>query len=327
MKNLTRRSFLKKSALGAGVLGWSARSWSQVPGANDDIRMAVVGFNGRGKLHRRLDQSGVRLTALCDVDKKVLDAEVKQLGTKGTTVEKAIKTSASCCKTRTWTRSPSPHPIIGTPWPRFGACRGLQRHLCRKAGFKATFGEGTTVKAARHKKTQVYTQSRSSYGIREAVEWVQKGNLGKIRVSRGLCYKPRASIGKTDGPQKVPATVDYDLWCGLGLEALTSAHAGASSITTGIGSGITARATWATRAFTRWTLPAGSWAKKPCRPRCFPSAGGLATRMMPKRPNNTIASRRPVCAVNHGRPAAYRKGLPESMHKYKGGRGYCRWEM
>jgi anaerobic selenocysteine-containing dehydrogenase len=50
MKTLTRRSFLKQSALGAGVLGLSARSWA-VAGANDDIRMAVVGFNGRGKDH------------------------------------------------------------------------------------------------------------------------------------------------------------------------------------------------------------------------------------------------------------------------------------
>jgi predicted dehydrogenase len=43
---------------------------------------------------------------------------------------------------------------------------------------------------------------------------VQEGNLGKITLSRGLCYKSRPSIGKTTGPQPVPAQVDYDLWCG-----------------------------------------------------------------------------------------------------------------
>ena len=89
MKKLTRRSFLKKSALGAGVLGWSARSWAAVAGANEDVRLAVVGFNGRGKEHIKAwtKMAGVRLTALCDVDKKVLDAEVKQLASSGTTVE------------------------------------------------------------------------------------------------------------------------------------------------------------------------------------------------------------------------------------------------
>ena len=61
---------------------------------------------------------------------------------------------------------------------------------------------------------QAGTQSRSSQAIKEAIEWVRAGNLGKIVIARGLCYKPRASIGKVDGPQPPPAGVDYDLWCG-----------------------------------------------------------------------------------------------------------------
>src|SRR5437588_6268586 len=48
----------------------------------------------------------------------------------------------------------------------------------------------------------------------EAFEWAKAGNIGKILVSRGLCYKRRESIGKTTGPQPIPASVDYDLWCG-----------------------------------------------------------------------------------------------------------------
>ena len=73
------------------------------------------------------------------------------------------------------------------------------------------------VKAARKygKIVQTGTQSRSSRkGLAEAVKWVQAGNLGKIKLVRGLCYKRRKSIGKTEGPQKLPEGVDYDLWCG-----------------------------------------------------------------------------------------------------------------
>src|SRR5580658_548844 len=89
MKNLSRRSFLTKTALSAGAVAWSARSWDAVAGANDDIRLAVVGFNGRGKDHIKewTKLAGVRLTALCDVDTKVLDAEVSALAAKGTTAE------------------------------------------------------------------------------------------------------------------------------------------------------------------------------------------------------------------------------------------------
>ncbi|HSH96075.1 MAG TPA: gfo/Idh/MocA family oxidoreductase, partial [Roseimicrobium sp.] len=72
------------------------------------------------------------------------------------------------------------------------------------------------IEAARqyNKIVQTGTQSRSSTAIKEAVKWVNEGNLGKILVARGLCYKRRDSIGKTEGPQTIPTGVDYDMWCG-----------------------------------------------------------------------------------------------------------------
>src|SRR6185369_11245183 len=40
------------------------------------------------------------------------------------------------------------------------------------------------------------TQSRSNPGMIAAVKYLQDGKLGKIQYVRGLCYKPRESIGK-----------------------------------------------------------------------------------------------------------------------------------
>ena len=40
------------------------------------------------------------------------------------------------------------------------------------------------------------------------------GKLGQLNVARGLCYKPRGSIGQATGEQPIPKTIDYDLWCG-----------------------------------------------------------------------------------------------------------------
>jgi hypothetical protein len=42
---------------------------------------------------------------------------------------------------------------------------------------------------------------------------IQSGELGKLLVSRGLCYKPRGTIG-AKGKYEVPSTVDFDIWCG-----------------------------------------------------------------------------------------------------------------
>jgi predicted dehydrogenase len=51
MKN-SRRSFIKQTALaGAGVLaaksGWSAQSYKRIIGANDRVRVGVIGFSDR----------------------------------------------------------------------------------------------------------------------------------------------------------------------------------------------------------------------------------------------------------------------------------------
>jgi len=75
---------------------------------------------------------------------------------------------------------------------------------------------GQVVKAARkyNRIVQAGTQSRSSVALQEAMAWLHEGGLGKIKLARGLCYKRRASIGKTSGPQPIPASIDYDLWLG-----------------------------------------------------------------------------------------------------------------
>ncbi len=51
-----RRDFIKKSILGTagitiGGMGFSAKSYASIMGANDRFRMAVCGVNGRGKSH------------------------------------------------------------------------------------------------------------------------------------------------------------------------------------------------------------------------------------------------------------------------------------
>jgi predicted dehydrogenase len=217
MNPMTRRSFLKHSALGAAVFGFSARSWAAVRGANDDIRVGVVGFNGRGRDHISAwtKIKGVRLTALCDVDAKLLDAEAGRLGSGGNTVE-------AFADIRNLLESKNVDAIsIATPnhWHALATVWGIQAgkdvYVEKPVSFDVVEGE-KMVRAAHHyhRVVQAGTQSRSSHGIREAVAWVQKGNLGKMRVARALCYKPRPSIGKTQGPQPVPASVNYDLWLG-----------------------------------------------------------------------------------------------------------------
>src|ERR1700753_546977 len=76
-----RRNFLKSAAFAGAALSLPARVRAAAEGANSDIRIAVVGFHGRGQTHIKAytGMPGVRLVALCDVDSAVLDKGVRQL--------------------------------------------------------------------------------------------------------------------------------------------------------------------------------------------------------------------------------------------------------
>ncbi|HWD20751.1 MAG TPA: Gfo/Idh/MocA family oxidoreductase [Verrucomicrobiae bacterium] len=213
----SRRSFLRHAALAAGVAALSPRSEAQTPGANDDIRLAVIGFHSRGKDHiKELNEiKGARITALCDVDRDVLDWGVAEFRKKGREVE-------AYTDIRQLLESKNVDAVtIATPnhWHALAAIWSIQagKDVYLEKPVSHTVWEGRRIVAAarQHNKiVQTGTQSRSSEGLREAVEWVRQGNLGKIKVSRGLCYKPRPSIGKTSSPLPIPASVDYDLWSG-----------------------------------------------------------------------------------------------------------------
>jgi len=222
MANINRRSFIKSTALTAAAASLPARSWARILGANGDIRAAVVGFNGRGRDHIRGlgGLPGVRITALCDVDSRILEAEVKRYKDKNQSVE-------GFTDIRKLLESKDVDVVtFATPnhWHSLGAIWAIQAgkdvYLEKPVSHNVSEGRRVVEFARKHNRiVQAGTQSRSSLtGIKEAVAWVRAGNLGKILVSRALCYKRRDSIGKVDGPQPIPPEIDYELWCGPALK-------------------------------------------------------------------------------------------------------------
>jgi predicted dehydrogenase len=217
MKNMNRRRFLRNTALTAAAFSLPVRSWSQVKGANGDIRVAIVGFNGQGSgdMEGFRKIPGVRVVALCDVDKKVLaggEQKFKDLG-------EPIQTYTDVRKLLENKDIDVVHTATPNHWHALIAIWAIQAGkdvYVQKPVSHNVFEGRQIVNAARkyNKMVQTGTQSRSSPAIREAVEWVRAGNLGKIQIARGTCYKRRASIGKVSGPQPIPADLDYDLWCG-----------------------------------------------------------------------------------------------------------------
>lgn len=223
MNYLTRRTFLKTTALAGAATALSARSWAQVAGANGDVRVAVIGLNGRGKNHLQslAKVAGVRVVALCDPDTAVL--EKTKAAVDRTTGERLCPADVKLfTDLRELFAMPGLDAVtIATPnhWHSLAGIWALQagKDVYVEKPVSHNVWEGRQLAAAAKKYQRVVqagTQIRSGEGMREAVAWVRAGNLGKIKVARGFCYKRRDSIGKTAAPTPVPASINYDLWTG-----------------------------------------------------------------------------------------------------------------
>lgn len=217
MNRISRRSLLQTTGLAAAAVSLPRWTWAKPAGANGDIRIAVVGFRGRGASHisgfRGLP--GVRVVALCDVDEKVLAkgaADFAKRNEKVVTYTDIRKLLESNEIDAISTATPNHWHALATVW----ACQAGKDVYVEKPVSHSVWEGRQAVKAAQkyQRIVQAGMQCRSSPGVRAGIEFVHRGELGKVLVSRGLCYKRRDSIGKTSGPQPVPPGLDYDLWCG-----------------------------------------------------------------------------------------------------------------
>ena len=219
----TRRSFLQILAgrRGRPLHAFGPRIRARRPkAANGDIRVAVVGFNGRGKDRTSngylgMQKKGVRIVALCDVDSAVLDKGVAQLKAMGQEVtpyqdiRKLLESkeidAVSIATPNHW------HSLAGI----WAVQAGKDLYVEKPISHNVWEGRQLVKAAKAHNRiVQMGVQSRSAIGIAAGLEWANAGNLGKLIYARGLCYKPRTSIGKVDADLVIPDTIDYDLWCG-----------------------------------------------------------------------------------------------------------------
>lgn len=217
MTSLPRRQFLGAAAAAVAfphvALSRGGKRWRP----NDELRVAVIGIRSRGRGHigGMHKQEGVRVVAVCDVDTSFLEREKKAFAERGETVDTHVDLREVLDRDdidAVTSATPNHWHSLLTIW----ACQAGKDVYIEKPVSHNVWEGRKMVEAARKygRIVQAGTQSRSSHAIRDAIAWLRGGALGKIEYAQGLCYKPRKSIGKVDGPQPVPKTVDYDLWLG-----------------------------------------------------------------------------------------------------------------
>lgn len=214
---LTRRQFLRRSAAAATV-AWPMLASARTFGANDEIRVALIGCGGRGGAHIAGfgSQKGVRIVAICDPDRLRLKAAADSIERKfkyrpdevvdvRRLMERKDVDAFSVATMQYW------HSL-----PTIWACETGRDVYVEKPLAHFIWEGRQMVNAARKYKrlVQVGTQARSRDTDRQAVEFIRSGQLGKIKYIVCCANKPRASIGKRATPLPIPDTLDYELWCG-----------------------------------------------------------------------------------------------------------------
>src|SRR5262245_38773195 len=249
-KGISRREFTQSVlAAGAALLPGRARAAAgsgpavgpRILGANDRVVLASIGIRSQGDALKRgfAKLANVEIKTLCDVDENLFasraqDPVVKDLP--------GFKPGFQQDLRRVFDDKDVDGVIIATPnhWHALATIWALQagKHVYVEKPASHTIWEGRKmVEAARryNKIVQTGTMNRSRPAVVEAIKFIHDGGIGDVYMARGLCFKPRPSIGKyPDGPmqpgekyrQNVEARetftydaaylskVDYDLWTG-----------------------------------------------------------------------------------------------------------------
>lgn len=199
------------------ILG--SKASGNIVGANDRLRIAVVGLNGRGKAHIGgfSGQPNVEIAYLVDPDAKVLAKAMSEMDKKA----EGKSTCQGVADLRKVLDDKSIDAIsIATPnhWHSLMTIWGAQagKHVYVEKPMSHDVHEGRIALEAQKKYGVVVqhgTQNRSDAKRAGLHEAIQAGKFGRLKIAYGYCCKPRNTIGENK-PGTPSADLDWNLWKG-----------------------------------------------------------------------------------------------------------------
>lgn len=222
--NLSRRSFVKTSTLATGGLAFSALNHSRAAGANDRIRIGVIGVGGMGTGHvhsllGKSEKENIQVVAVSDV------------------YQRRVNRAKGICKgegymdyRRLLERSDIDAVLIATPdhWHARISIEALEagKHVYCEKPMTHTVEQAIQVRNAVRRLNRVFqvgpnaTANDSYWKAHRAVE---EGRIGKVtwahgsynRNARTCLFNEHQKIDPTAGPDKSGEDyIDWNLWLG-----------------------------------------------------------------------------------------------------------------
>jgi len=216
--SLNRRDFLKRaSAFAAGVAALGGSSLRAASGANDRVRVAVIGCNGRGldHIHAWLQVPNVEIACICDVDTRAVARGLEAVLKKQERRPQGERDLRRVLEDQTIDAISIAMPDHWHTPATILACQAGKHVYVEKPGSHNLYESELIVAAARKYKrvVQMGNQRRSWPWVIDAMQALHAGEIGKVFTARGWYANHRPSIGRGK-MAKVPDWLDYSLWQG-----------------------------------------------------------------------------------------------------------------
>lgn len=210
---IQRREFIKQGIAAGTVLAGAS---SKVMGANDRIRVALIGAGrqGRGDMRTFARNTDVQIVGVCDVYEPHIAQAIKDNKLEGVPTYKDFR--------RVLDNKDVDAVIIGSPdhWHALHAVMACQagKDVYVEKPISTTIAEGRKmVEAARkyNRIVQVGTQQHSGDHYQKAAEIIRAGQIGKVTFVRTWNFGNAAPDGIGNPPDSAPPDgLDWDLWLG-----------------------------------------------------------------------------------------------------------------
>lgn len=220
----SRRGFIKKAIAGAtavsfgGVLsGYSPKSYRRILGANEKVRVAVMGVNSRGfaLANNFAALSDCEVGIVCDVDSRAIEKCAASVGKIQDAKPAVLEDFRKALEDKQIDAL-----VVATPdhWHAPAAILASKagKHVYLEKPCSHNPSEGELVVAAAEKYgniIQLGTQRRSWPNVIQAMDALKNGVIGRPYFAKGWYANNRESIGKGK-TTSVPAWLNFDLWQG-----------------------------------------------------------------------------------------------------------------
>lgn len=217
MSRSSRREFLKQSAaLSTAVwVGSSTQTFAKARAANEVIRFACIGVEGKGSSDR--DDAGRHgdIVALCDIDEERLAKAAARFPMAKKYVDYRVMLdemgdSIDAVTVSTPDHSHAPAAVRAMKMGKHCFCQKPLTYTVREARIMRELA------AEKNLCTQMGNQGTSYAGHREGVAIIQKGDLGAVKEVHIWTNRPiwAQGIGRPTEAEAVPPHVHWDLFLG-----------------------------------------------------------------------------------------------------------------